>query len=257
MFDIPNSNIVFHTVTGEQPGYKHTRVNYGIFKATGQYLVDTNNRVIENLQSAKFVGVFNSSRVTLNRLLMSYEIGIAFPNDYHMTMHPDVEDTLRYLKDFDDLYAKEIAWFRQKEFLEPDLTSRWRNSRTLNWEAVANNYRKTNNLYAIEVVMETDEFCNRWLTEKSAKVLASGKPFVMFSGKGILHVLQEFGFKTFGDVIDESYDQVSDPYGRIQGIIKSLTDLYHSSDKNEKILKMYEIAEYNKQAYIKFRNSFQ
>jgi hypothetical protein len=257
MFDIPNSNIVFHTVTGEQPGYKHTRVDYSIFKATGQYLVDTNNRVIENLQSAKFVGVFNSSRVTLNRLLMSYEIGIAFPNDYHMTMHPDVEDTLRYLRDFDDLYAKEIAWFRQKDFLEPDLTSRWRNSRTLNWEAVANNYRKTNNLYAIEVVMETDEFCNRWLTEKSAKVLASGKPFVMFSGKGILHVLQEFGFKTFGDVIDESYDQVSDPYGRIQGIIKSLTDLYHSLDKNERILKMYEIAEYNKQAYIKFRNSFQ
>lgn len=257
MFDIPNSNIEFHTVTGEQPGYKHTQVDYSIFKLTGQHLVDTNNdQVTDNLQTAKFVGVFNSSRVTLNRLLMSYEIGIAFPNDYYMTQHPDVEDTLRYLKDFDDLYAKEIAWFRQKEFLEPDLTSTWHNSRILNWEASVNNYRKTKNLYAIEVVMETDEFYNRWLTEKSAKVLASGKPFVMLAGKSSLRVLQEFGFKTFGDIIDESYDQASDPYSRIQGIIKSLSELYFSADKNEKILKMYEIAEYNKQAYIKFEHSF-
>ena len=257
MFNIPNSNIEFHTVTGAQPGYKHIQVDYSIFKAAGMFLVDTNNQVTENLQTAKFVGLFNGSRIILNRLLMSYEIGIAFPNDYYMTMHPDIEYTLRYLEDFDDLYAKEIAWFRQKEFLEPDLTSIRPNSRILNWDAVSNNYRKTKNLYAIEVVMETDEFHNRWLTEKSAKVLASGKPFVMFSGKGILRVLHEFGFKTFGDIIDESYDQVSDPYGRIQGIIKSLTDLYCSADKNEKILKMYKIAEHNKQAYIKFKNSFQ
>jgi hypothetical protein len=257
MFDIPNNNIEFHTVTGAQPGYTHRQIDYSIFKNTGRHLVDTSDRVTDNLQTAKFVGVFNSSRVTLNRLLMSYEIGIAFPNDYYMTQHPDVEDTLRYLKDFDDLYAKEIAWFRQKEFLEPDLQYRWPNSRILNWEAVANNYRKTKNLYAIEVVMETDEFYNRWLTEKSAKVLASGKPFVMLAGKSSLRVLQEFGFKTFGDIIDESYDQASDPYGRIQGIIKSLSELYFSADKNEKILKMYKIAEYNKQAYIKFKHSFQ
>jgi hypothetical protein len=257
MFDIPNNNIEFHTVTGAQPGYTHRQIDYSIFKNTGRHLVDTSDRVTDNLQTAKFVGVFNSSRVTLNRLLMSYEIGIAFPNDYYMTQHPDVEDTLRYLKDFDDLYAKEIAWFRQKEFLEPDLQYRWPNSRILNWEAVANNYRKTKKLYAIEVVMETDEFYNRWLTEKSAKVLASGKPFVMLAGKSSLRVLQEFGFKTFGDIIDESYDQASDPYGRIQGIIKSLSELYFSADKNEKILKMYKIAEYNKQAYIKFKHSFQ
>ena len=57
------------------------------------------------------------------------------------------------------------------------------------------------------------------------------------------------GYKTFGDIIDESYDQIPDPYRRIQGIVKSLTELYTSADKNEKILKMYEIAQHNKQAY--------
>ena len=254
MFAIPNSNIEFATVTFAPPGYKHTQIDYHIFKYTGNYLVDTDHRVINNLQSAKFVGLFNSSRVTLNRLLMSYEIGIAFPNDYHMTQHPDVEDTLGWLRDFNDLYAKEIAWFRQKNFLPPDITSTCEvtnpPSRILNWQAAANSYRKTKDLYAIEVVMETDEFYNRWLTEKSAKVLASGKPFVMLSGPGTLRVLQEFGFKTFSEVIDESYDNAISPYARIQGIIKSLTELYTSPDKNEKILKMYEIAEYNKQAYL-------
>jgi hypothetical protein len=120
----------------------------------------------------------------------------------------------------------------------------------LEWRKVLPAYEKIKNLYAIEVVMETDEYSNQWLTEKSARVLAGGKPFVILSGSGTLRVLQEFGFNTFNEVIDESYDQISDPYGRIQGIVKSLTELYTSPNKNEKILKMYEIAEYNKRAYL-------
>lgn len=249
MFSIPNSNIEFCTATFGPPGYKHNRINYNIFKETGLLLDNTDNKVIDNLQAAKFVGVFNSGRTTLNRLLMSYEIGTAFPDDYYMTQHPDVENTLKWFGMFDDLYAKEIDWFKQRKFLEPD-TSFYENSQITDWRASVNSYSKTKDLYAIDVVMETDEFDNSWLTEKSAKVLASGKPFVILSGKGILRVLQDFGFKTFSDVIDESYDQIPDPYGRIRGIIKSLTELYTSPDKNEKILKMYEIAEYNKQAYI-------
>lgn len=253
MFNIPNTSIEFYSVLPVPSKYKHIPIDYSIFKKTKHYLGSIDNQVINDLQAAKFVGVLNGSRVSLNRLLMCYELGIAFPDDYHMTMGADIEDTLKFFNPFRDVYADEIAWFRQKKFVDSDLDI----GELPNWRKVLPVYEKIKNLYAIEVVMETDEYNNQWLTEKSARVLAGGKPFVMLSGKDSLCFLKDLGYKTFSEVIDESYDNAVSPYARIQGIIKSLTELYTSPNKNEKILKMYEIAEYNKQAYLALTSPFQ
>jgi len=38
----------------------------------------------------------------------------------------------------------------------------------------------------------------------------AGRPFVLFASPNSLHYLRQFGFQTFGSVIDESYDREMD-----------------------------------------------
>ena len=72
----------------------------------------------------------------------------------------------------------------------------------------------------IEVVLETlfDDTRNH-LTEKSLRPIACGRPFIMAATPGSLAYLREYGFETFGSVIDESYDNICDPVQRLQAII--------------------------------------
>ena len=51
-------------------------------------------------------------------------------------------------------------------------------------------------------------------TEKVAKPIVAGRPFVVFSGQHYLRNLRKLGFQTFGAVIDESYDAVEDDVER-------------------------------------------
>lgn len=53
-------------------------------------------------------------------------------------------------------------------------------------------------------------------TEKTAKALVAGRLFVLFGGPHDLKRLRRLGFKTFGSVIDESYDEITDDYQRWQ-----------------------------------------
>jgi len=71
------------------------------------------------------------------------------------------------------------------------------------------------NRTAYSVVAETcysNEFV--FFTEKTAKPIIAKRLFVMFAGQGYLARLRELGFKTFNDIIDESYDSEPDPNRR-------------------------------------------
>ena len=82
----------------------------------------------------------------------------------------------------------------------------------------------------------------------------TAKPFVLFSGQNSIKQLQEWGFTTFESLIDERYDQQPNPALRTKHIIKSLNELYHSSNRLETIGKMYELANKNIEHYNKFIN---
>lgn len=65
------------------------------------------------------------------------------------------------------------------------------------------------NQTAYSVVTETDHDNSlSFFSEKTAKVLIARRLFVVFSGYRFLHNLRQQGFRTFGDVIDESYDLI-------------------------------------------------
>jgi hypothetical protein len=67
------------------------------------------------------------------------------------------------------------------------------------------------------IVSETLDFNNySFFTEKIAKPILAKRPFVVFSGRHYLKNLKQLGFKTFDNIIDESYDDIVDLEQRTQ-----------------------------------------
>ena len=67
------------------------------------------------------------------------------------------------------------------------------------------------NQTAYSIIAETCPHDNfTFFTEKTSKPIMAQRLFVMFAGRGYLANLKKLGFRTFGDVIDESYDSETD-----------------------------------------------
>lgn len=66
-----------------------------------------------------------------------------------------------------------------------------------------------------------------FFTEKIVKPLIALRPFVVFSVPRYLETLQSLGFRTFGDVIDESYDQESNDERRWNMAWQQVMSLLH------------------------------
>jgi hypothetical protein len=89
------------------------------------------------------------------------------------------------------------------------------------------------------VVTETIFYDNKLhLTEKIFKPIVSKRPFILVAAPGNLAYLKSYGFQTFDQWIDESYDSETDPDLRIKMIADQLEKLCQLSH-NELIL-MYQ-----------------
>jgi hypothetical protein len=88
----------------------------------------------------------------------------------------------------------------------------------------------------VHIVTETDFYKNKLhLTEKVFKPIVAGQPFLLLAGMGNLEYLRGYGFKTFGDYWDESYDKITDPgerIGAVVDIIENLSNLTHTQQQN-------------------------
>jgi hypothetical protein len=102
----------------------------------------------------------------------------------------------------------------------------------------------------IEVVLETLYDDQRWhLTEKSLRPIACGQPFMLMSTPGSLKYLRSYGFETFSDYIDESYDLETDPVARMHRIVDSMQEFVQQQDQH-RIQGMREIAKRNRQRFF-------
>ena len=63
------------------------------------------------------------------------------------------------------------------------------------------------------------------LTEKTFRPIAMLQPFVLASTAGSLAYLKQYGFKTFDRWIDESYDTISNPFKRIDAIVRVMDNV--------------------------------
>jgi hypothetical protein len=105
----------------------------------------------------------------------------------------------------------------------------------------------------IEVVLETlfdDQRLH--LTEKALRPIACGKPFMLAASAGSLEYLRGYGFQTFSGLIDESYDQVTDPAQRLQAIVTEMKRI--AALPQHQKLQLYQqlnvIAQRNKQHFF-------
>jgi len=78
----------------------------------------------------------------------------------------------------------------------------------------------------IYVPTETVYFGRRThITEKTFKAIALGMPFVLVAAAGSLEYLRSYGFQTFHDVLDESYDEEIDDFRRLERVADLLASI--------------------------------
>jgi hypothetical protein len=75
------------------------------------------------------------------------------------------------------------------------------------------------------IVAETHCESHIFFTEKTVKPLLAKRLFVMFSAPHQLKKLREYGFKTFGSIIDESYDNEFDNCVRFEMAFQQIVKL--------------------------------
>ncbi|CAB4163576.1 hypothetical protein UFOVP1146_117 [uncultured Caudovirales phage] len=105
----------------------------------------------------------------------------------------------------------------------------------------------------IEVVLETLFDDNRLhLTEKTLRPIACRQPFILMATHGSLDYLHRYGFETFDNLIDETYDTIVDPVARMSAVVaemKRITQL-STTEKIELFSKLNIIAARNQERFF-------
>jgi len=245
-FQIPTDKLIVETHNHDSRPYVVQPMRLGIFLSVEAYLPVDINR---DLAGARFVGTM-LGRFNINRLILAYQLDQAFAGDTFITFQPKKDFVNNSLKHFAHCYQEELDWFNTKTF-DQDLISRhWMGM--IDWYDSCRAYGNVWNRYHIEVISETDAFSDFWFTEKTANCLATGKPFVLMSGQHSLRRLRSMGFCTFDSVLDESYDDCSNPRDRIKSLTHSLQQLYNSPSRAQQLKQLNKIAGQNIELYKEY-----
>lgn len=99
------------------------------------------------------------------------------------------------------------------------------------------------------------DYPHSFRTEKIWKPIAMGHPWIAVANSGFYKDIQALGFKTFGSIIDESFDQETDSVARIRKIARLISDLCSSQTRLRQFLvDSYEICMYNKELLRRLRH---
>ena len=105
----------------------------------------------------------------------------------------------------------------------------------------------------IEVVLETLFADQRWhLTEKILRPIACGQPFILASTPGSLSYLRSYGFQTFAEVWNESYDNIVDHDLRLRAIVNEMEKIsqWSENEKQKKQAVIESITKHNKKLFF-------
>lgn len=116
------------------------------------------------------------------------------------------------------------------------------------WASATYDADDYNNCF-LSIVLETIFDSSKiHLTEKICRALACGHPFMLAAGPGSLKYLQHYGFKTFSEFIDESYDDEDDSLLRLQKIVKVMKSIQSLPVSHK--TQLTEIANYNRRWFF-------
>ena len=89
-------------------------------------------------------------------------------------------------------------------------------------------------------------------TEKIWKPIAMGHPWIAVANQGFYRDIQDLGFHTFGDIIDESFDAIEDAAERLDRVAMLVKDICKSGPL-EFMLACQDICKYNQQHLLSLR----
>lgn len=85
-----------------------------------------------------------------------------------------------------------------------------------------------------------------FFTEKIAKPLAQGHPWIAATNAGFYRDIRNLGFRTFHGMIDEGFDLIDNPQDRMERLIAAVKDLC-SQDLRAFLMACQDICKYNQQ----------
>jgi hypothetical protein len=104
----------------------------------------------------------------------------------------------------------------------------------------------------INLVTETSfELNELFISEKVFKPIINYQPFIVFGPYRYLEKLRSYGYKTFGDFWDESYDNIEDPKMRFFALLEIVRELNSKTieELNDIYKNLKHICIYNKQLF--------
>ena len=168
------------------------------------------NLRINKVKKNTFFSLIRLRQTRRHRNLLIQEMqGKEYLKDAITKIHGEGSDNVLFLKDLETEYGK--------TFLDQ---ATWKHGLP-----IISYYENTCFELVCETLGEVSGDDSFHLSEKTIKPIAMGHPFIMLSTKHFLKNLKELGFLTFGDYIDESYDECGDPNDRVEIISKNLERL--------------------------------
>lgn len=123
------------------------------------------------------------------------------------------------------------------------------------WEFVE---RILDNVYLnswVSIVTESSYFDhehNVFISEKTFKPIACMQPFIIVGSKHTLKYLRRLGYKTFGEFIDESYDDLEDSE-RFLAIANAVEKIKNIDNKIDWLKSMRDILEHNHKLFLEIQ----
>ena len=191
------------------------------------------NRIIGGLRQHRVLMLYHFSRLGLLDNWISASAVCPVENmpigeiaAHYQDRYPDIVDVINTL-DLPRLFPGEDV---------PRMSSCWLDQFDLCAESLV--YHVTETVYTGRRLQ---------LTEKSFKPIALGMPFVLSATAGSLAYLRSYGFQTFSEFWDESYDLETDDHVRaekVAAVLKQLDDL-SDHEKQELFQACWPVIEHN------------
>lgn len=248
IFNIPKQQLVIRSHTNLDLDWAtcETYPSNGFLQMAIDYLTPIDNQNFNK----KFLSM--QGRMELFRLRMVKHLHTHYQNDSIISFQPTIDVVKFYFNRALDNYKQEITWAERYAPLTPDGISTSYRSGSTSFKESIQKISEYYDQYFIEIALETDYRNPYWITEKTARPIALGKPFILFSGPLVLEHLRSLGFKTFDRWINESYDLIENPIDRFDAIIQEIDRLATLDYDQLKIIavEMNDVLAYNQQQLL-------
>jgi len=219
IFNIPKEKILIRSYFDIDVDFALSeRSNPKMFLSKGSlFLQPINNNSFDK----KFLSL--SGRIDIFRLRLAKHLHTNWAEDTILSFKPNLLTVQHYFRNGSEkFYQDEISWATEYAPIKFDTVQQSWQSGSVDYNESMLNVASYYQRYFLEIVAETDSKNPYWITEKTVRPLAFGKPFILFSGQHALQYLRDIGFQTFSPWIDESYDAIENPFDRFDAVLKEI-----------------------------------